>query len=190
MKGSNQKQGTNTRTDLCTIQRGLSVSAANKTIMKTITFTILLLSFQAAHSQTNNDEELIRKARQASNEAIARRDAEGISKFCLDDYVIVRGSGVIEHGREANKKEWKRIFKETPQTYFERIPSEIVISKNNPDLAWESGEWKGYNTYSKGGRYSAQWKKKDGEWKLQAELFVALEKALKERSLFFFRTFI
>jgi hypothetical protein len=32
------------------------------------------------------------------------------------------------------------------------------------------------NTYSKGGRYSAQWKKKDGEWKLQAELFVALEK--------------
>ena len=144
--------------------------------MRTILFTVLFISFQSAYSQTKNEEELIRKARQASNDAIARQDAEGISKFCLDDYVIIRGSGVIERGKEANKKEWKRIFTETPQTNFERIPSEIIISKNNSNLAWESGEWKGFNTYSKGGRYSAQWKKKDGEWKLQAELFVALEK--------------
>lgn len=134
------------------------------------------MSFQTALSQTNNDEESIRKARKTSNEAIARQDVDGISKFWLDDYVVVRGSGTIEHGKEANQTEWRRIFKESPKTYFERLPSEIIISKNNPDLAWESGEWKGFNTYSKGGRYSAQWKKKDGEWKLQAELFVALEK--------------
>jgi hypothetical protein len=63
-----------------------------------------------------------------------------------------------------------------PKTYFERTPTEIIISKNNPDMAWETGVWKGFNTYSKGGRYSAQWKKKDGAWKIQAELFVALEK--------------
>ena len=134
------------------------------------------MSFQTTYSQTATEEELIRKARQTSNEAIARQDVEGISKFWLDDYIVIRGSGAVEQGREANKTNWRKIFKETPQTYFERIPSEIIISKNNPDLAWESGEWKGFNTYSKGGRYSAQWKKKDGEWKLQAELFVALEK--------------
>ena len=144
--------------------------------MKAIFFTILFMSFQFAFSQTKNEEELIRKARQTSNEAIARQDVDGISKFWLDDYLVIRGSGVIEHGKEANIANWRRIYKENPQTYFERFPSEIVISKNNPDLAWESGEWKGYNTYSKGGRYSAQWKRKDGEWKLQAELFVALEK--------------
>ena len=68
------------------------------------------------------------------------------------------------------------MFKETPKTSFERIPSEVIISKQNPDMAWESGIWKGFNTYSKGGRYSAQWKRKNGEWKIQAELFVALEK--------------
>ena len=134
------------------------------------------MSFQATYSQTATDEELISKARQTSNEAIARQDVEGISKFWLDDYVVIRGSGAVEQGKEANRASWRKIFKETPQTYFERIPSEIIISKNNPDLAWESGEWKGFNTYSKGGRYSAQWKKNDGEWKLQAELFVALEK--------------
>ena len=144
--------------------------------MKAILFAILFMSFQFAFSQTKNEEELIRKARQTSNEAIARQDVDGISKFWLDDYLVIRGSGLIEHGKEPNKANWSRIFKETPQTYFERIPSEIIVSKNNAELAWESGEWKGFNTYSKGGRYSAQWKKKDGEWKLQAELFVALEK--------------
>ena len=144
--------------------------------MKTILFTILLISFQSAFSQNKIEEELIRIARQTSNEAIAKQDVEGIAKFWLDDYLVIRGSGTIEQGKEANKTNWKKIFKETPLTYFERYPAEIVVSKNNPDLAWESGEWKGFNTYSKGGRYSAQWKKKDGEWKLQSELFVALEK--------------
>lgn len=145
--------------------------------MKIIMFTIFLMSFQSAISQPKNDEELlIRKARQVSNEAIARQDVDGISKFWLDDYVVIRGSGVIEQGKEVCKKSWIKMFKETPQPNFKRFPSEIIISKNNPDLAWESGEWEGYNTYSKGGRYSAQWKKKEGEWKLQAELFVALEK--------------
>jgi ketosteroid isomerase-like protein len=144
--------------------------------MKTILLTVLFMSFQSAFSQNKNDEEIIRNARQSSNEAIARQDVDGISKFWLDDFVIIRGSGIIEHGKEANRASWMKIFKETPQAKFERLPSEIIISKNNPDLAWESGEWKGFNTYSKGGRYSAQWKKKDGEWKLQAELFVALDK--------------
>jgi ketosteroid isomerase-like protein len=144
--------------------------------MKIFTVTIFLMAFHSVFSQTKNEEELIRKARQTSNEAIARQDVDGISKFWLEDYLVIRGSGVIEQGKEVCKKNWVRIFKETPQTNFERFPSEVIISKNNPDLAWESGEWKGFNTYSKGGRYSAQWKKKEGEWKLQAELFVALEK--------------
>lgn len=144
--------------------------------MKAILFIILCMSSHLVFSQTQNDEDLIRLSRQTSNEAIAKRDVNGLSKFWLDDFVIVRGSGVVETGKEASIAAWKKIFAETPQTSFERIPSEIIISKNNPDLAWESGTWKGFNTYSKGGRYSAQWKRKNGEWKLQAELYVALEK--------------
>ncbi len=144
--------------------------------MKAILFALFFMSFQFSFSQTKNDEELIRKARQTSNEAIAKQDVDAISTFWLDDYLVIRGSGIIEQGKEANIINWRKIFKKTPKTSFERIPSEIVISKNNPAIAWESGKWKGFNTYSKGGRYSAQWKKKDGEWKIQAELFVALEK--------------
>jgi len=144
--------------------------------MKLTLSFIFFMALQSAFSQDQNDSELIRNARTASNEAIARKDVEGIAKFWLDDFVIVRGSGAVLAGKEENKANWVKIFTETPKSVFERIPSEIVISKNNPDLAWESGTWKGYNTYSSGGRYSAQWKKAAGEWKLQAELYVALEK--------------
>lgn len=144
--------------------------------MKAILFTIFFTSFQIAYAQNQTDEELIRKARQNSNKAIANRDIEGIANFWMDDYLVIRGSGSIEYGKETNIISWKKMFLETPQTYYDRIPSEVVISNNNPDMAWESGVWKGFNTYSKGGRYSAQWKRKDGEWKIQAELFVALEK--------------
>lgn len=144
--------------------------------MKTILFALLFFASQSAFAQNINDEVLISKARESSNEAIAKSDIEGISKYWLDDFLIIRGSGVIVIGKEASKVDWIKGFKETPQAYYERIPSEIIISKSNPDMAWESGNWKGFNTYSKGGRYSAQWKKKDGEWKLQAELFVALDK--------------
>jgi ketosteroid isomerase-like protein len=143
--------------------------------MKILLPSLFLLYSHFTFSQNQNEEGVIRKARQASNDAIVRRDLEGVSKFWLDDFVIIRGNGTVEIGKSRNALMWKKIIEETPQTYFERIPSEIIISKNNPNLAWESGTWKGFNTYSKGGRYSAQWKKKDGEWKLQAELFVALE---------------
>lgn len=145
--------------------------------MRWLAFIIMGLHFQFTHAQTvKPDETMIREARQASNEAIARRDVEGISRFWLDDFVIIRGSGSIEIGKALSTASWKKLVEETPQTYFERIPSEVIISKVNPDMAWESGVWKGFNTYSSGGRYSAMWKKKNGKWKLQAELFVALEK--------------
>ena len=61
---------------------------------------------------------------------------EGITTCWLDDYEVIRGIGVIESGKEANTANWRRIFKETPKTYFERISSEITIGKNYPAMTW------------------------------------------------------
>ena len=61
---------------------------------------------EAMPANSKNDEELIRAARQTSNQAIARQDIDGISKFWLDDYVVIRGSGVVRQGKEANKANW------------------------------------------------------------------------------------
>lgn len=129
--------------------------------MRWIVLIFMGLHFHFIPAQSvKTDEALIREARQASNQAIARRDVEGISRFWLDDFVIVRGSGSIEIGKALSTASWKKLVEETPQTYFERIPSEVIISKVNPEMAWESGTWKGFNTYSSGGRYSAMWKKR------------------------------
>jgi hypothetical protein len=66
------------------------------------------------------------------------------------------------------------MFETTPRTSFIRNPSEIIISTADPTMAWENGKWDGINSYSKGGNYSAMWRKKNGIWKIQAELFVSL----------------
>ncbi len=58
--------------------------------------------FQSVLSQAQNDEQLIRKARQTSNEAIVRQNVEVIASFWLDDYVVIRGSGAVVVGKETN----------------------------------------------------------------------------------------
>lgn len=50
----------------------------------------------------------------------------------------------------------------------------IVISSND-SLAWETGYWTAEHSYSKGGNYSAMWRRSGDSWKLASELFVALK---------------
>jgi uncharacterized protein (TIGR02246 family) len=136
---------------------------------------IILFGIQTISAQTKTAaEDLIRNSRTASNAAIAKRDLEGISKFWLPDFVQVRGNGTSEKGKEAIMAIWKEMFKTNPETSFVRTPSEIIVDQTDRNMAWEKGTWEGINSYSKGGNYSAMWRKKDGVWKLQAELYVAL----------------
>jgi uncharacterized protein (TIGR02246 family) len=135
---------------------------------------IFVLSLQAIFAQTKSDEQLIRESRAASNSAIAKKDIDGVSSFWLPDFVQVRGNGTTENGKEAITATWKDLFINSPATSFIRTPTEIIVSINDATLAWERGTWEGINAYSKGGNYSAMWRKKDGVWKIQAELYVAL----------------
>jgi len=144
--------------------------------MKILFFAVLFFSFrQIAPAQKNkqNDESAIRSARESSNMLIAKHDVDGFAKYWLPDFIIVRGNSMITTGKEANIISWKELFKTNPDVFYIRNPSEIIISDND-SLAWEKGTWIGIKSYSKGGSYSAMWKKKNGDWKLQAELFVSL----------------
>jgi ketosteroid isomerase-like protein len=133
---------------------------------------ILVISMQTSHAQSS-DEAQIRSSRDHSNHAIASKDINALSKHWLDDFVVVRGNGTQMSGKQAIIEVWKKMFIETPEVKFVRTPTEIKISSDKT-FAWEKGTWEGFNTYRKGGEYSAMWRKVDGEWKLQAELFVAL----------------
>jgi ketosteroid isomerase-like protein len=145
----------------------------NHVQMKHLLITAILAIFmQTSHAQSH-DETQIRSLRDHSNDAIASKDITALSKHWVDDFVVVRGNGTQMSGKAAIIEVWKKMFTETPDVKFVRMPTEIKISSDKT-FAWEKGTWEGFNTYSKGGEYSAMWRKVDGEWKLQAELFVAL----------------
>ncbi len=140
-------------------------------------FCILFLAMllQSVSAQKNNQQDVatITAARMASNKFIADHDIDGISKFLLDDFVQVRGNATHLTGKDIVVASWKQLFISNPKVSYVRNPTEIIISDND-SLAWETGKWIGINSYSKGGNYSAMWRKWNGEWKIQAELFVSL----------------
>ena len=143
-----------------------------KFVVSTILF-LLMLHTAIAQGNKKRETVIIRSSRDSSNTAIARHDIDGIAKFWLPDFVLVRGNSVITSGKENNINSWTALFKTSPEVSYIRKSSEIIISDNDT-VAWEKGTWTAVKSYSKRGNYSAIWKKTGSEWKLQAELFVSL----------------
>jgi len=136
---------------------------------------VFFSAFQLVYAQNKSDNNiaLIKAARTASNEAIAKHDIDGISKFWYHDFVQVRGNSTSLTGKDTIVASWKKLFTENTTVVYIRTPSQITISTNDT-LAWETGTWKAFNSYSNGGNYSAMWRKSNDTWKIQAELFVSL----------------
>jgi len=144
---------------------------------KVYCFLVILLAAFIAGAQANaaNDEALIRKARAASNAAIAKHDVNGITQCLTPDVSYIIGRAKSFSGRDTVIATWKQLFATNAEVVYERIPAQIIISKNDT-LAWETGTWKAQHSYSAGGNYSAMWCKRNGVWMTRAELFVSLEK--------------
>ena len=122
------------------------------------------------------DEQLIRQARERSNQAIAAHDLSGIARAWMEDIHIVTSTSLLTAGRELNQQRMGRQFKNRPDTVYIRRPN--VIDVYAPwAVASERGEWTGRWTEPDGlleigGTYQAQWRKIDGQWRVQAELYV------------------
>jgi ketosteroid isomerase-like protein len=114
----------------------------------------------------------IREARAASNAAIAKHDAEGVAKYWMNDIVVISGEGGQYIGRNVLLKTFKKMFSSSPSV-FERLPFEIIIAESGI-LAWETGTWHYLNENLRG-NYSAMWRKINGKWLTQSELFVSLD---------------
>jgi len=140
-------------------------------------FFVLIFIVQVVFAQNDNEKNvsIIKSLRAASNEAIAKHDLDGLSKYWLDDLVLVRGNSSHVSRKDSIVAAWRKLFKENPKVSYIRTPKEIIISSND-SLAWETGTWKAINSYSGGGKYSAMWKKSNTSWKIMAELFVSLFK--------------
>jgi len=149
----------------------------HKIVILNLFFISLILIHTSCYAQTNkqNDIAAITASRTASNAAIARHDIDSMAKYWLNDFVQTIGRGTSLTGKDTIMATWKALFRTNSTVSYVRKPSKIIIGDNGV-MAWETGTWTAKNSYSKGGNYSAMWRKVDGTWKLQAELFVSLYK--------------
>ena len=122
--------------------------------------------------EKDTDLQYIREARAASNAAIARHDAEGVAKYWMNDILVISGEGGQYSGRNVLLKTFRKMFSGSP-SIFERLPAEIIIAGSGI-LAWETGSWQYLNENLRG-NYSAMWRKINGKWLTQSELFVSLD---------------
>lgn len=125
-------------------------------MQKILFLLVFFLTFQLTYGQNKNNKnvELIKSAREASNQAIAKHDIDGISKFWVNDLVQIRGNSTYLSGKDTIIASWRKLFKDNQNVVYIRTASQIIIS-NNDTLAWENGTWKAFNSYSNGGNYSA-----------------------------------
>ena len=127
-------------------------------------------------AQQTTDEQSIREARARSNRAIAAHDLVAIAREWTADIHVVSSTSTQAAGRDANRERMATQFKNRPDTVYVRTPATIDVFAPWA-VASERGEWTGKWTEPDGkleigGTYHAQWRKIDGHWLIQAELFV------------------
>lgn len=143
---------------------------------KTLVLVALLMTTVSGQPSATTDEAAIRSARSRSNAAIAKHDVVGIAAHWMPDVHIVASTSAQGTGRDANGQRMADQFKRRPDTVYVRTP--VTVDVNTPwAVASERGEWMGRWTEPDGvveigGIYLAQWRKVDGVWLIQAELFV------------------
>src|SRR6478736_1338297 len=122
------------------------------------------------------DEQSIRAVRARSNAAIAAHDPSAIAQAWMEDVHVTPSTGAQTEGRAANRDRMAEQFKRRPDTVYVRTP--LTIDVYAPwAVASERGEWVGRWTEPDGpmeigGTYLVQWRKIDGAWRIQSELYV------------------
>ncbi len=122
------------------------------------------------------DEELIRRARDASNEAIRNHDAEAVASLFTEDYSLVASTNLQITGKDANRESFAEHFEERPDVVYVRTPRELGFYRPW-GMAYEIGTWEGgWSEGERGveirGTYLAKWQKVGDRWLIQAEVFV------------------
>jgi ketosteroid isomerase-like protein len=140
-----------------------------------IIITQLLITPLQANAQNDKDE--ILRIRNESNAALKNFDNELYLTLLTDRVQYTISNGTLIQGKENLKKFISQAT--DPKMYWVRTPNEIDVN-TRLGLAWEAGTWRGYTLDSgqksvTGGKYSAQWIKVNGEWKINSQLFVKLE---------------
>lgn len=134
---------------------------------------------------TNDSQHAIRAARAAINDAIDRRDSEGIAAFFLPTYHVVTARSMHRDGKEQSRRSWEDMFERDKSATYGRMPDEIYVNEEW-GMAEEHGRWSGTINANDGplevtGVYAAKWHCTGDGWRLEAEIFTPLTIVRPER---------
>ncbi len=120
----------------------------------------------------------IREARASQNASLAEGDYDRAARVWTDDVTMRRGLGDAVTGKVAYRALLQPVGRADSMLVYVRETTEVETSTTWP-LAFETGVWRGHLGSARGanvigGRYSAQWVKRDGKWLIRSETFVAL----------------
>jgi len=141
------------------------------------TLLVLTLCYFSAQQQGLPGESEIRELQHASNEAIEHQDLKAFAASLDDDFVMIRGNGVLVPSRQAYLDLFAEDFANPKAIRYQRIADKIEISNAAP-LAAEHGHWIGVKpdgNRAYAGTYLAMWRRTQAGWKIRSELFVVLE---------------
>ena len=129
-------------------------------------------------AQPSSDEAAIRAARVAQNKAIAAGELDTVAALWTEDITVRRALGHSLDGRAAARQALEPAAGATTRLVYQRQTQTVEVSARWP-LAFETGTWSGHlekvtGPVVIGGRFSAQWVKRDGRWLIRSEVFVAL----------------
>ena len=138
---------------------------------------ILFILIFSAGSVAQTDKEQIAAIRKASNAALRSYDNAKVLSYLTADALTTTGNGTVLCGKEELRTYILSAGKS--KMYWVRDTREINVNTKR-GLAWESGMWKGYDPDISdesiiNGKYSAQWTKASGTWKIKSQLFVTLD---------------
>ena len=153
----------------------------SRTLACVTALSAVLLAGCATNMQTaaqSSDEAAIRTARIVQTQAIAKGDLDVVTSYWTPDVTVRRAMGQSVDGAVAGRKILEPTGSTAGALIYQRKTASVEVSGNWP-LAYEEGTWSGHigSADAKpvvGGRYAAQWVKRDGKWLIRSEVFVGL----------------
>ena len=120
-------------------------------------------------------ETAVRARRKLTNRLIAEHQAARLRPFFSAEATVTVGGGGLLVGANAITAAFASQFREPGFVNYERTTDAVEISATG-EAAAESGRWVGrwMGRPELGGRYLAGWRKAEGQWLIEQELYVTL----------------
>lgn len=145
--------------------------------MKTCVMLLLLICSIGAIAQSSADEKAIRELDKQWAQAAMQKNIDKVVAPYAADASMFPPNAPIATGTQQIRATWQHFLTDPNIVSVNFGPNKIVVSKGGDmayDVGWTEIKMKsGGQTVSEKGKYVVAWRKIDGKWKAEADIFNA-----------------